>query len=83
LVSPALQRGEMGFHKFIREPRRDAARTLSMQKLVRPELWHSSALRNLKLRDAPESGTLFGSRNVRNQPLPDGKLKSLRGGGNR
>jgi len=31
-VSPALQRGENGFHKFVTESHRDGARTLFMQE---------------------------------------------------
>ena len=34
LVSPALQRGEKGFHKFVTESRRDGARTLFMQESI-------------------------------------------------
>ena len=33
-VSPALQRGEKGFHKFVTESRRDGARTLFMQQPI-------------------------------------------------
>jgi hypothetical protein len=32
--SPALQRGETGFHKFVLESRRDGARTLFMQDSI-------------------------------------------------
>ena len=37
MVSPALQRGEKGFHKFITESRRDGARTLFMQEPLASE----------------------------------------------
>ncbi len=36
MASPALQRGEMGLHKFITESRRDGARTLFMQEPIKP-----------------------------------------------
>jgi hypothetical protein len=36
LVSPALQRGEKGFHRFVTESRRDGARTLFMQEPIAP-----------------------------------------------
>jgi hypothetical protein len=39
LVSPALQRGEKGFHKFVTESRRDGARTLFMQKPLARRSW--------------------------------------------
>ena len=35
MVSPALQRGEKGFHKFVTESRRDGARTLFMQEPIK------------------------------------------------
>ena len=34
MISPALQRGETGFHKFVMESRRDGARTLFMQEPI-------------------------------------------------
>ena len=37
MVSPALQRGEKGFHTFVTESRRDGARTLFMQEPIAPE----------------------------------------------
>ena len=37
MVSPALQRGEKGFHKFVTESRRDGARTLFMHEPIAPE----------------------------------------------
>ena len=38
MVSPALQRGEKGFHNFATESRRDGATTLFMQESIAPEL---------------------------------------------
>ncbi len=37
MVSPALQRGEKGFHKFVTESGRDGARTLFMQEPIAPK----------------------------------------------
>ena len=37
MVSPALQRGEKGFHKFVTESRRDGAKTLFTQEPIAAE----------------------------------------------
>jgi hypothetical protein len=64
LVSPALQRGEKGFHKFVTESCRDGARTLFMQepttRCLCPNKPFPSALFSL----AATSGILFPYRRV-------------------
>ena len=43
MISPALQRGEYGFRKFVTESRRDVARTILMQKPIKPmSHWEAS-----------------------------------------
>ena len=41
LVSPALQRGEKGFHKFVTESRRDGAGILFMREPIAPAVCFS------------------------------------------